>query len=270
MKRNLLRLMPLLLLGLWLGSGCVPPLYYKDMVAPVGYQGSGAVTVTVHDQREYIKDGKTEASYEGQVRATVGIPYHRNTVTGQPLATEMARGLAATLESRGFQTTVVGAAAADPFAEVVSRMKATGGVRGVYLAVEEWMYDGWGSYTLESKLNLKVLDAAGKVLAEAKSEMKENLGSHPMNPAKEAYRRALERLLNDPLVSKALAVAAAPPAETAPAPPPTPSEPPPVPAEDKKPAEAGEPPPVPAEDQKPATEPATEGTKPTPAPPAEG
>ena len=104
------------------------------------------------------------------------------------------------------------------------------------------------------------------MLATATDEMKENLGSHPMGPAKEAYRRRLERLLNNPEVAKVLG--AAPPAAPEPKPTePTPTEPasgsagepPPVPAEDKP--NAGEPPPVPAEDK-------AKGT--TPAPPAEG
>ena len=216
MKKNLLRLMPLMLLGVWLGSGCIPPLYYKDMVAAAPFEGGDAVTVAVQDRREYITSGKTEDSYEGQVRATVGIPYHRNTVTGGPLAAEMARGLAATLTTKGYQVTVIGTAPADAPEEIAAKLAGSKPSRSLYLVINEWMYDGWGSYKLESKLTLKVMDGQGKLLAATEHTLEENLGSHPENPAKEAFRRRLEALLSNPDVAKAMAsgsTTAAPPAD---------------------------------------------------------
>ena len=212
MKRNLFKLMPLLLLGVWLGSGCVPPLYYKDMIAAAPFKGGNAVAVAVQDQREYIKSGKTEDSYEGQVRATVGIPYHRNTVTGGPLAAEMARGVAATLTAQGYQVTVVGTAPADAPDEITGKLTGTKPARSLYLVINEWMYDGWGSYKLESNLTLKVYDEAGQLLATAQHEQEENLGGHPENPAKEAFRRRLEALLSNPDVIKAMASGSTAPA----------------------------------------------------------
>ena len=215
MKIPPIKLMPLLLLGVWLGSGCAPPLYYKDMVAPATFKGSGAATVAVQDRREYVTSGKIDPSYEGQVRATVGIPYHRSTVTGAPLAAEMARAVATTLTNQGYAVTVLGAAPADPEKEVQDRLISNKPVRALHLLINEWMYDGWGSYKLESKLTLKVMDGEGKELVIAEHAQQEELGGHPQNPAKEAFRRRLVALMSKPEVIEAMNMEGAAPAPTA-------------------------------------------------------
>lgn len=217
MKFPIVSILLIALLGVLASSGCIPPTYYKDMTVTVNYSGNAAITAATQDLRKYVVSGQTEPSYEGQVRSTVGIPYHRSTSSGFPLAGEMNKALITSLQQRGFRVTPVSLAPQATFETAKQSLLTSGPERAILLSIDEWMYDGHGfaGYTIQCDLTIKVIDKEGQLLASVQAKGEQNLGTNPYKPVKIYFQGKLNQLLNDPKVAAALQVAAAAPAPPA-------------------------------------------------------
>jgi len=192
-----------------LGSGCVfvfdhgPRVTYGDTLLVPPYQGGGLqVVAAAQDRREYVLSGQTEPEYVGQARSRWGIPHHRHTESGQPLAADLGRAAAEALRRAGFEVARVELAPKDPEVIALTRLRQPGGARILYLLIHEWMYDRYRGYTnlLTYKLEARVLDSAGQRLASVVREDERQIE----RAAVLEYAAVLADLLTDPALVSAL------------------------------------------------------------------
>jgi uncharacterized lipoprotein YajG len=105
MKNSCLIILVLLLTGCVAGQEIA--LHYNPVPPILGYEGHGmAVSVSVVDNRPYIKGHDKDPSYLGHYRASFGNTWDVTNFNAMPLADQMAIDLSHELQSLGF--TVVG------------------------------------------------------------------------------------------------------------------------------------------------------------------
>ncbi|HOX44774.1 MAG TPA: hypothetical protein PK668_14340 [Myxococcota bacterium] len=193
-----------------LAPGCIfvvgpsgPRVTYGDALIELPYQGGGlAIQVAAQDRREYVLSGQTEPEYVGQARSRWGIPHHRHTESGRPLAADLGQAAAEALRRAGFLVAQVELQPKEPEVIALSRLRQGEAARSVFLVIHEWMYDRYRGYTnlLTYKLEAQVLDSAGQRLASVVREAERQID----RPAVLEYADILADLLTDPELVSAL------------------------------------------------------------------
>jgi uncharacterized lipoprotein YajG len=135
-------------------SGCVAGQSLQTTYTPPApgatteTKAKAAVQVVVTDDRPYVKNGEKPPHYIGKYRAGFGNPWNVYTENDEPLATVLARDLAAELGSLGYA--VKSGAPID---------------RKLALSIKEWNFDGYQNGKMWYQLEATVHDATGKVIA---------------------------------------------------------------------------------------------------------
>lgn len=196
-----------------LGTGCAigNKHRYHDAVADFETSGTIPVAVGTHDQRDYIVDGGKGTTYVGTQRSGVGIPYNVSTASGKPLADDMTRSVCASLKKKGFDSSPVIIDYSLDSGAAVRELIAASPERAVLLVLHEWKSETYQNTSLHYKVELKVFNAEGTELAEAKIEGEDDLKGSAWNPpshAKKAvpiaFKEKLEALFNQPQIVEAL------------------------------------------------------------------
>ena len=184
---------------------------YDTTVADTGVRGSSTVAVAVHDERPYVVSGDKTPQFVGVQRGGFGNTFDVKTGGNQPLSTDMAASLVASLSRSGFKAQAVAVAYTDSDEKVRMALVATGAERSVLLTVREWKSDSMLRLGLDYDLRLSVLGRDGSVLAESQVHgTKEVLGAAPIIPSDagpmvaNAFKAKLEQLFSDPAVARAL------------------------------------------------------------------
>lgn len=191
----------------FIGSGCAglfgPRVTYSDTLTGVAYPGNGMrIAVASQDRREYVVSGQTEPEYVGQSRSKFGIPFHRRTGSGRPLATALGQAAAQALIRGGFSALATEVNPKDSPKDVRSTLVQAGGQRLLVITIHEWMYDRYRGHTnlLTYKLEAEVLDAQGQRLASATREDERQI----RQAAVLEYANVLMKLLNDSNIAAAM------------------------------------------------------------------
>ncbi len=194
-------------------TGCAVNYNYRDIVADVGFSGSGSVSVTVHDQRAYVLSGEKKPDFVGLASGGFGKPVSYSTLSGRPLADDMGLVIMMSLAAKGYSAVPVIVSYSDKEAVVLDDMKAAGTDRMILMTLNEWRsdLDPYGDVTLFYDLELAVYDHDGKHVAGRRIEGRESLGGDSWDPAPyarkaapEAFKKKMEELLNSPDIAKAL------------------------------------------------------------------
>lgn len=132
-------------------SGCVAgqslQTSYESPVAAVATSAS-SVLITVTDDRPFVKNGDKPPYYLGKYRAGFGNPWDVKTENEEPLASIVARDLAADISTLGHR--VVTAAPAD---------------RLLAVSIRDWNFDGYQNGRFWYDLQITASDSGGKPLA---------------------------------------------------------------------------------------------------------
>ena len=207
-----LKLIPLLLLML-LVSGCMKYAYSVKHVAPeLAATGSGSLAVASHDQRDYVVSGKYRPQNVGVVRGAFGNPIFMNTASGQPLADEMGEALVAAFKQKGFEASLVTAAATESTGQIHKKLRDSGAYRLIYFQINQWRTDTWNNLRMEYDFLLTVMDERANILAQKGVSGDDNLGFlfgfNPLGMTQKRVAKALterlEELCNDPEIVTAL------------------------------------------------------------------
>jgi hypothetical protein len=195
---------------LFAGCSAGKKLSYTDTPAHVDASGTGRVAVTVYDQRKVITSGQESPAYVGRERSL----YHSGpviTASGRPLADDLTNLLVMSLAAKGFKASPIVVLQSERPEAIAEKLAVLQVDRCVALTIV-----GWGTDTrtdnnarteLVYDLDLRVLDSRGNVLALRRLAGHED----PMGgPARDAFRRKLESLINAPEVTQALNVNEAP------------------------------------------------------------
>jgi hypothetical protein len=153
--------------------------------------------------------------FAGTLRGGFGNPFdvtvRGNLALSQVTADVIAKGL----KAKGFQATAVKVDPKADDATALAALKASGAAKLLLIDIQKWQSDTYMKVGMHYLLGVKVMDAAGNVLAEASvtgaADGKDDLKGSAMNPAgyakkvvPKAFRDQLERLLNADAVVKAL------------------------------------------------------------------
>ena len=207
------RSMAVALFMLFLACGCAVgnKHNYADVVAEVQASGSSSVSVATHDQRPYVVSGEKLPQFVGLQRGGFGNPFNVSTLGDKPLADDITRDIAASLEKKGFHAIPVIVLPTDSGEAVLQKSKNAAADRGIIVTLLEWKTDTYSNVALLYDVNMSVYGKDGQQLAQKNIKGRDNLGGSSWNPpahAKKAVpvalRQKLEKLLNSPEISKAL------------------------------------------------------------------
>jgi hypothetical protein len=207
------RSLTLLLSAALLATGCaVGNVHnYRDAAFPLAKDSGQAVAVAVQDQRPYVLDGNKGPEFVGLSRGGFGNPFSVTTASGQPMADDMARAVASSLETAGYRPTVVALSPKEGMDAVRAKLAAARAPRALLLVVREWKSDTYMGTSLTYDLTLSVLDTGGAVLADKSDRGKRDLGASAWNPpaharkaAPEMFSKMMGEFLSDEAIRKAL------------------------------------------------------------------
>jgi hypothetical protein len=200
------RIFPMLLALAALAQGCYT--YRYDGIRPeLKYQGTRKVAVAVFDQRDAVLSGDRGPEYVGVYRGGFGNPWTCNTASGKPLAQEMGEDLTAALSAKGFGAKQVVLEHSLKPQAAFEKISALGADRILMLTLMQWTSDSYMGTHINHDISLRVMNPAGKTLAQADKNGKTVVGV--FNPFTESAIRSgtqkiFEELLNDPEIMAAL------------------------------------------------------------------
>jgi hypothetical protein len=122
-----------------------------------------SVTVSVQDQRPFVKDGGSGGDRVGYIRSLAGIPYPVRTASGKPLAEDLAESFATSLTDVGFHTEPV-MLSGERDSAVVRKIVSNRADRHLLFIVREWETDYYFASTFTYDVSLSVYDPRGRVL----------------------------------------------------------------------------------------------------------
>jgi len=214
MRRLCVLCLALGLAGSLIGGCAVGNRYgFAGVVADVQASGTASVVVATQDLREAVVAGKKTPDFVGLQRGGYGNPFDVTTESGKPLADVVSDAVCASLAQKGFKPLSIIVATTHTPEQIRTGILNQKPQLGLMLYVMDWKSDTFANVGLTYELQLYVIDGAGNQIAQSTVSGDEDLGGSAWNPPKharkavpEAFRDALERLLNHDAVRAALSV----------------------------------------------------------------
>jgi hypothetical protein len=183
---------------------------YDNLVANIEVQGTKSVAIAALDHRTHVlKDGKPQ-DFVGYLRAGVGIPYPIGTKSKKPLASDVANSINETLANKGYKCSVIGTSPTDTEKDVTGKLKATGSEVSLLFLMNSWWTDTYMATLLNYDVTISIYDKNGNQLStrnftESKKGIGVNVwGTEYQRVIPDAFKKELEKLLNDPDIKKSL------------------------------------------------------------------
>jgi hypothetical protein len=185
---------------------------YHEVVIGTQIKSNYPISLAIHDQRHYVVNAGKSATFIGNMRSGVGIPYDITTKSGKPVADDFLGIIQKAMEKAGNKLHMVQTRSGLTKEEVYSELLKTRSPRSIYIDIREWKTDTYMKADLYCLVNLYVLNEKGETIAETSVKANaEGYGGSFWNPKKAAKKGALkavklklEALLNDKVVVKAL------------------------------------------------------------------
>jgi hypothetical protein len=202
----------LIVLAALAASGCaVGNMHNYTMEPSLTAQGALTVAVATQDARPYVVNREKTANFVGLQRGGFGNPFDVTTESGRPLADDFSAAVTAALSRRGFKATAVSVAPSAALPDVRALAAGARAERVALLSLHEWKADTYTNVALHHEVVLRVFDAAGTLLAQARVAGNDNLGGSVWNPPEHAkgavpaaYRKKLEELFSNEAVVRSL------------------------------------------------------------------
>jgi hypothetical protein len=199
-------------------SGCVSFTPYEEQVPVIGYAGDSSVLVSVIDEREQVKQGKSPA-FIGVYRVSFGIPVSRHVEhisprdpddKGSDLAGFMQRRVADGLSRAGFRSVQkpVPYLPAEVDAKATMDQERVG--KWMVLAVKEWYFSSDThfntSFNFDSAIDLYIYDRDEGLQLSKTIEKRDVIDEHSdrHNDVLRGFKIKLTDILIDPDVRQAL------------------------------------------------------------------
>ncbi len=172
---------------------------------------NNSVAVATLDKRAVVISKRVPPTYIGMQRGGYGNPFRVNTASGRPLSDDVTKAIGDSLAMRGYQAIPVSASydlTEQQVKELLMQKKAD---RAVFVTIKQWESDTYNNIGLTYEIWLMVFGGDQALLAQTSVADKKTIAGSAWNPPKaakekvpEAFRAALEALLNDPKVIAAL------------------------------------------------------------------
>lgn len=181
---------------------------YQSTTLALPVSGSGELGYSVIDNRSYVLNGDKKPDFIGLQRGGFGNPFDVTTASGKPLTQDIASVLGQALLNAGYNPQEISISSADE-SVMATAVSNAGKFRNVVLIVTEWKTDAMLNLTLHYNLALKVLNAAGNVIASNETQGKEaasgaGFQSQNARSASAALETKVARLFNTPEIKAAL------------------------------------------------------------------
>ena len=196
-----------------LASGCAVGNKYRfaEVREDIDVSGQKSVAVASVDKRNTVVTGESPPEYVGMQRAGFGNPFNVTTESDLPFADAVSKSISSSLEEKGFKTIAVYVKAGTSNNDAQQELLSKNTQRAILLLISQWETDTYTNIGLTYDLTLTVYGESGEVLAESSAKDSRTIeGSFidPPSAAKlkvpEAFKSAIEELLNDPEVVQAL------------------------------------------------------------------
>jgi hypothetical protein len=203
----------IVVLSLGVMSGCAVGVKhdYSSPRPQLTISKAATLAVGAQDRRPYVLGGNKSPDFVGLSRGGFGNTFDIATQSGAPLADDFSQTIVATLKEKGIQAESVKLAPKAERKEVEAALRKAPGGKGVLVTLKEWKTDTYTHTLLIYDVAVEVLASNGTVLARNNIQGTDNLGGSAVNPpahsrraAPEAFRKNLEKLLNDPDVIQAM------------------------------------------------------------------
>ncbi len=202
----------LIVLAALAATGCAVGNKHNYTMAPeLGAQGARPVAVATQDARAYVVNRQKTPDFVGVQRGGFGNPFDVTTESGRPLADDFSGAVASALSRRGFNATAISVAPSTAPPDVRALAAKSGAERLALLSLHEWKSDTYQNTALHYEVTLRVFDAAGTELAQARVAGNDNLGGSAWNPPEHAkgavpaaFRKKLEELFGNEAVVRSL------------------------------------------------------------------
>lgn len=206
---KVIHFLPLALPVLLLGCAAGNQYGYQTTDIRLPVTGSRPVALSVADHRGDVVSGAKKPNWVGVQRAGFGNPYKVTTLSGQPLADDVASSLKRALQNKGYTVDILPGDDPSP-ATLTARAKAHGSTRIIQLTLNEWKSDAYMSITVHYDLLLSIYDEAGNLLARNQMAGEDDVGGVKMTDDRNsetvvgAFERRMGYLFQHDDVIKAL------------------------------------------------------------------
>ncbi len=214
MKRIFKKFFFVLLIGNLL-SGCAIGNKYNIANVKAECRETGKFTVVVAslDKRKFITDKTSPDTYVGMVRGGYGNPFDATTLSGLPFADAVSKAICNALTNKGFKAMPIFVKFDTPEKEVIKHLLDRKKDRAILVIIRQWESDSFYNLNVGYNFIMKVISQDGAILATAKTKNAINMPGSILTGAlamskKEVpniFKKAIESLLNNPEVMKALA-----------------------------------------------------------------
>ncbi len=164
---------------------------------------SKTINVAVLDHRSYVVNHDKNETFTGLSRGGFGNPFDVNTKSGQPLASDMANALAASLREKGATVNIVTLPPSTSDADAMARLATPGG-KGLLVELVEWKSDKYMRTKLGFNVRAFVIDPSGRSLGDSRVEGEDDLGRGMTNmdtAPVTSFGQKMQQLLADPAVA---------------------------------------------------------------------
>jgi hypothetical protein len=220
-----MRSVPIIVALTALSGGCAvgQKISYQDATPALVARASMSLAVVVQDQRPEITNVKKGPQFVGLMRGGYGNPFDVETMSGRPLADDVAAVVSRSLAPRGFRVKSYPMAWTNPPAQMLATLAPDGASLVLLIQLLHWKSDTYMTTTLGADVVARVLEmSTGRELGTSRVAGARDLGSSFFDPPGHAQkvlpialRETLEQLLNAPAIVDALSLAHAPAARAA-------------------------------------------------------
>jgi len=203
-----------------MSAGCVMHIPLAEQVPSVGYASSSPIALSIVDERNRVKKGKSK-TFIGVAHGAFGIPsdLHIKPVvsveegdTERELAAFLSYRLARGLEQNGWKVTELSLSSVPSEEEALRWLTEKGDESLLLLKLKEWYFSinlNWvTAFNFDSNMDVTIYRAGkGKVLDKniaARDVIDAQASQSYQNHILMAYRDRLAKILTDPEVRKAL------------------------------------------------------------------
>jgi hypothetical protein len=174
-------------------------------------QKSKAVSVATSDQRHYVLTGTCPPTYVGIRRGGYGNPFRVYTESGLPLADDLTKAVSESLSNRGYKSSPVFVKYTDDYTKILGLLKERKAESSLLFVIKKWDSDTFVNIGLDYEIELTVFnEGMTKLASTSVSEKGDRPGSILFDESvaerevTNAFKKALETLLNDPKILLAI------------------------------------------------------------------
>lgn len=182
----------MLMLVVTMASGCAigRKQDYRTAAPSLPAKSIKTVAVAVQDRRPDVVTHEVEESYVGMQRGGYGNPFDVRTVSGQPLASDMAKVIAEAFGKSGIKAVTTPLPPELGRDAVIARLTAGHPDRCLLVTLREWQTDTYAGTEIQYDLDMEAFSSTGALLALQTSKGIDQLGRGFWDPQSVAQEKA--------------------------------------------------------------------------------